>query len=181
MTSEPGQNIFSLGLGFDTEGSGPSPDRANAGAAADAPVQSLLAIRPPDRMPRTPAGDVLTAVRALLSAAGLGSANSRQLTLRTPAAVAVTLDDGGRALIGRQPGADIVVTDARVSRSHCEVTITRDGAVIEDLDSTNGTWLQRDGARLLLTPGRPLPLRTGDLIHCQDLLLATVASVGGEL
>lgn len=181
MTSEPGQNIFSLGLGFDTNGSGPSPDRPDDGPAAGAPAQSLLAIRPPERTPHTPADDLLAAVRALLTAAGIRSADGRGVTLRTPADVEVTLHDGGRALIGRQPAADIVVTDARVSRSHCEVTITRDGAAIEDLKSTNGTWLQREGVRLQLTPGRSLPLRNGDLIYCQDLLIATVSPSGGEL
>jgi hypothetical protein len=180
VTPGPGQNIFSLGLGFDGKKSGSSPDRQDAGVPA-APAQSLLAIRPSDRTPRAPAEDVLAAVRALLSAAGIGAAGSQGVTLRTPAGTTVTLDDGGRALIGRQPAAEIVVTDARISRRHCEVAITEEGAAIEDLRSTNGTWLQRDGVRLPLTPGRPLRLQNGDLIYCEDLLIATVSPTGGEL
>ncbi|SCE92957.1 FHA domain-containing protein [Micromonospora purpureochromogenes] len=44
-------------------------------------------------------------------------------------------------VIGRAPTADIVVTDPHLSRRHAEVRLTDAGAVLVDLGSTNGTWL----------------------------------------
>jgi serine phosphatase RsbU (regulator of sigma subunit) len=48
--------------------------------------------------------------------------------------------------IGRTPPSDVILTDSQVSRSHCTV-IPRDGQlIVNDLNSTNGTFV--DGARL---------------------------------
>ncbi|MEV4493062.1 FHA domain-containing protein [Micromonospora coxensis] len=44
-------------------------------------------------------------------------------------------------VIGRTPDADIVVPDPHLSRRHAEVRLTDAGAVLTDLGSTNGTWL----------------------------------------
>jgi predicted component of type VI protein secretion system len=45
-----------------------------------------------------------------------------------------------RAVIGRKLG-DIVLEDTEASRRHAEIRAGADGVVIEDLDSTNGTWV----------------------------------------
>ncbi|MEH0823615.1 MULTISPECIES: FHA domain-containing protein [unclassified Micromonospora] len=44
-------------------------------------------------------------------------------------------------VIGRAPTADIVLADAHLSRRHAEVRLTDAAAVLVDLGSTNGTWL----------------------------------------
>ena len=44
--------------------------------------------------------------------------------------------------VGRAPRADFIVDAALVSRLHCRLTLDRGGRLeIEDLGSTNGTWL----------------------------------------
>lgn len=60
--------------------------------------------------------------------------------------------------IGRDPGNDIVVNDAEISRKHARVVEQGDSYIIEDLGSTNGTFV--DGQRLM----GPYTLRPGDLI-----------------
>jgi hypothetical protein len=48
--------------------------------------------------------------------------------------------------IGRSPPADIVLSDPRVSRSHCRVELAGDDLKVTDLKSTNGTFV--DGERV---------------------------------
>ncbi len=60
--------------------------------------------------------------------------------------------------IGRDPSSDIVINDAEISRKHARVSQQGTGYVLEDLGSTNGTFV--DGQRLM----GPYTLRPGDLI-----------------
>ncbi len=64
----------------------------------------------------------------------------------------------GPVVIGRSPGADIVVGDDFVSGRHARVVLAGDEAVLEDLGSTNGTLL--NGQRISV----PQHLRPGDTI-----------------
>lgn len=48
---------------------------------------------------------------------------------------------GERVLIGRLSDCDICIEDANISRSHAAFVREGDGWAIEDLDSTNGTFL----------------------------------------
>ena len=57
--------------------------------------------------------------------------------------------------IGRQ-GCDVLLVDPEVSRRHA---IVRDGPVIEDLGSTNGTWV--NGRRIAAAE----PLHHGDVVQ----------------
>lgn len=69
----------------------------------------------------------------------------------------VPLKDGGN-IIGRDPGADVWLDDAGVSRRHACITVDASGVHVEDLGSKNGTTLEdtavqaraplRDGARI---------------------------------
>jgi pSer/pThr/pTyr-binding forkhead associated (FHA) protein len=43
--------------------------------------------------------------------------------------------------IGRSPDSDVVIPDIQVSRTHCEIEETKDGWVVRDLDSRNGTFV----------------------------------------
>jgi pSer/pThr/pTyr-binding forkhead associated (FHA) protein len=65
----------------------------------------------------------------------------------------------GPIVIGRSPGADIVIADDFVSARHARITPAPGGALLEDLGSTNGTVL--DGARIT----SPALMRSGSVIE----------------
>lgn len=73
-------------------------------------------------------------------------------------------------LIGRAPGNDIQVNDGMISASHARLTPVVDGAVLEDLGSTNGTILN----------GMPIhtamSLRPGDRIETGSLKMVVEQS-----
>lgn len=57
------------------------------------------------------------------------------------------LDVPGRpVVVGRNPQCDVVLPDPQVSWFHLRMTPAADHCVVEDLDSTNGTWV--DGRRI---------------------------------
>jgi len=62
-------------------------------------------------------------------------------------------------VIGRDQGNDIVIIDPEVSRRHARVFLQGGSYVIEDLGSTNGTYV--NGQRLT----GPYVLRSGELIN----------------
>jgi len=68
----------------------------------------------------------------------------------------------GPIVIGRTPGADIVIADDFISSQHARVMPSGDGALLEDLGSTNGTILngQRVSAPSLLDEGDEIELGT---------------------
>ena len=70
----------------------------------------------------------------------------------------VSVPVSGPVVIGRSPGADIVIGDDFVSGRHARIAPSGDGAVLEDLGSTNGTLL--NGQRVT----GPRSLRPGDAI-----------------
>lgn len=48
---------------------------------------------------------------------------------------------GAIKTVGRAPRADFVVDAPLVSRLHCRLTLQDNGVLVEDLDSTNGTFV----------------------------------------
>ena len=70
----------------------------------------------------------------------------------------VVVPVNGPVVIGRSPGADIVLGDDFVSGRHARVLPSGESAVVEDLGSTNGTVL--NGERL----SAPARLKVGDVI-----------------
>ena len=62
------------------------------------------------------------------------------LTIRTQGAE-YQLQAGTTYRVGRDPQSDIVLTDERVSWSHAALRVDADVWIIEDLGSTNGTFL----------------------------------------
>lgn len=59
----------------------------------------------------------------------------------------------GRTLIGREEGLDIVLSDSGVSRQHAKLIVSGDEALLADLGSTNGTFVngvRAETARLRL-------------------------------
>ena len=48
----------------------------------------------------------------------------------------------GESIIGRDPGASVLIDDNSVSRRHARIMVSDEGATLEDLGSKNGTFLQ---------------------------------------
>ncbi len=71
---------------------------------------------------------------------------------------------GESAAIGRALESDIVVTSKRVSREHARVLRQGRRVTLEDLGSTNGTFL--NGERVLA----PVELRDGDQVSIGDVV-----------
>jgi pSer/pThr/pTyr-binding forkhead associated (FHA) protein len=67
---------------------------------------------------------------------------------------------GGGATVGRGKDADLVLADELVSRRHARVIPSGSGAVVEDLGSRNGTYLNGEGIHgpTRLDPGDQLQL-----------------------
>jgi DNA-binding winged helix-turn-helix (wHTH) protein len=80
--------------------------------------------------------------------------NGRRLTLRA-----------GENILGREPLDGIRLESPTVSRRHARITVTRDGALVDDLDSKNGTFLR--GSRLTA----PALLADGDEIRVGSVVL----------
>ncbi len=51
------------------------------------------------------------------------------------------LEEDGSVLIGRREGCDLILSSEKVSRTHCRLKFSDGFWVVEDLDSTNGTWV----------------------------------------
>ena len=55
----------------------------------------------------------------------------------------IAIENGGRLVLGRADTSDVIIKDERASRSHAEITM-KDGTLwLKDLDSSNGTQLNR--------------------------------------
>src|SRR5688572_21507765 len=82
------------------------------------------------------------------------------MTLRLVPPVGSPIDlKSDRALLGRDPSADIVVNDPSVSRRHAILERRQEGWAVFDQRSANGTWV--DNVRIeqaLLQPGQQLRL-----------------------
>ncbi len=76
-----------------------------------------------------------------------------------------TIEVSGPVVIGRSPGADIVVGDDFISATHARIFPSGASVVLEDLGSTNGTVL--NGARI--TAARTL--EPGDVIDVGSVRL----------
>jgi hypothetical protein len=76
--------------------------------------------------------------------------------------------------IGREAGSDIVLEDPQVSRHHARLTLQAGVYVVEDLGSTNGTFINEQR----LTGTRPI--NPGDVLRLGDNVVLSVAGSLGE-
>ena len=67
--------------------------------------------------------------------------------------------DGAGLVVGRTTPADLIVADSEVSRSHCRVELRNGKALVTDLGSTNGTYV--NGERI----AAPTVLPVGGLLQ----------------
>jgi pSer/pThr/pTyr-binding forkhead associated (FHA) protein len=72
---------------------------------------------------------------------------------------------GDEFLIGRADKCDLVLDDAYVSQMHARIFTKGDGLMVEDLGSTNGTYLNR--SRI----SGPTPLHRGDQVKIGKTVL----------
>jgi predicted component of type VI protein secretion system len=79
----------------------------------------------------------------------------------------------GETLVGRRKGCNVRLGDARVSRQHCKIAFDGKTAVIEDLDSANGTLV--NGERI-----KRAALKPGDLLQIGGMMFS-VAAGGAEV
>lgn len=77
-----------------------------------------------------------------------------------------TIQVHGLLTIGRAPGNDIRLEDPFASAFHARIRITRQGPVIEDLGTTNGTRV--NGVRI----SGPVRIEPGDIIDVGSTSLA---------
>ena len=81
----------------------------------------------------------------------------------------------GEVTFGRQPGNTITLADDLVSRNHARIVAERGQAILSDLDSTNGTYLNGE---LLTTPH---PLRPGDRVQVGGVAFQVSSTSSAEL
>jgi diguanylate cyclase (GGDEF)-like protein len=76
----------------------------------------------------------------------------------------------GKTMLGRHPGNDIVIADDASSRLHAEIDfdLISNAIAVRDLDSTNGTWVNRQRI------SEAQPLRANDQIHIGQHLLTLI-------
>lgn len=69
--------------------------------------------------------------------------------------------------IGRAAPADIILADARVSRTHCLVELKDDGVEVSDMNSTNGTYIddERIHGTAVLDVGSTLRVGNVSFVH----------------
>ena len=62
--------------------------------------------------------------------------------------------------VGRSPDCDLVLSDSQASRRHARLELREGRWWLQDLDSANGTFVNRQR----LAPAQPAPLSSGDVI-----------------
>lgn len=80
----------------------------------------------------------------------------------------------GPVNIGRDPNSDVFLPDGIVSRRHAVISATPDGKwMVEDLDSTNKTYLKDEAIRTA-------EIKTGDVLHIADFTIEVNLENGAD-
>jgi hypothetical protein len=77
---------------------------------------------------------------------------------------AVTVRAGEALIVGRDPGADVRLTDARVSRRHLKIERDTSGWLVRDLGATNPTRLLEPSGAVRDIRGEAIHLTAGQLL-----------------
>lgn len=98
--------------------------------------------------------------------AAYGTVHCLEMTQADDRTVRFAIDPGG-ARIGRTSPSEIILSDPRISRTHCKVELVAGELRVTDLNSTNGTYV--DGARvageMMLPVGSTLTIGEFELVH----------------
>ncbi|MFN2119096.1 MAG: FHA domain-containing protein [Anaerolineales bacterium] len=98
-----------------------------------------------------------------------------QLVMRSgPTPGATFALEGDQLIIGRDVTSNIAIGDAEVSRKHARLTFQGGKYVIEDLGSTNGTFV--NGQRLT----GPVVLKPGDLVALGEQIVLVYESLASD-
>lgn len=81
----------------------------------------------------------------------------------------------GSYTLGKGDACNVILNDNHVSRVHAKLIVSEEGANLEDLGSTNGTWF--NGARVT----EVLPLKPQDTIQFGELQLRVLKTVSRQL
>ena len=86
----------------------------------------------------------------------------------TPAAREINLQAGTNSL-GRAPANSIQLNDPSVSGSHCQIVLENGNAILKDLGSTNGTFVNRAPVKeAVLQPGQTIHLGSVEMVFYSD-------------
>jgi hypothetical protein len=140
----------------------PQPAAAPAGPAAS-PVPPTSSVTPPRVFPTMPVAAPVPAAQPYL----LVVATSARLNLGANSEVLV-----GRAdpVSGVFPDVDLTShggDEGGVSRRHLKITLAGSQYFVQDLNSTNGTWIGQNRVQ----PGARVPLNNGDQLRLGKVLL----------
>jgi hypothetical protein len=130
-----------------------------------------VAATPPAQAPAAHAGQGSQASQAgpVHEAAPPGGFFGRGRQRRTPTVLVVTEGPlvgtslplrGAGILIGRNPECSLVLDDDYASGRHCRIFQGTEGWLVEDLGSTNGTFVGGPGSKDKLTTPRPVEVGT---------------------
>ncbi|MSP56565.1 MAG: FHA domain-containing protein [Myxococcales bacterium] len=120
----------------------------------------------------------------------IAGTNTRQIHIRR---ARLTCTDGENATgtwlvdrdvirIGARPDSDVVLTDSTVSRTHAEIVRGREGTILRDLGSTNGTFVGPVRVReVYLSPGTHFKVGKTELVfHPHDEVIEVAPSTSHQ-
>ena len=70
-------------------------------------------------------------------------------------------------IVGRASDLQMVLVEDMVSRRHARITISENVCFIEDLNSSNGTYVNKEQ----VAPGKPRQLQHGDEVRMGNILV----------
>jgi EmrB/QacA subfamily drug resistance transporter len=136
------------------------------------PPEDFEATRARPIVPVPPEGFEATRARPIVPAAAAADG-----TLRIVAGPGEGREAGvhGNATIGREPECDLQVLDSEVSRRHAKITIRDGSAVIDDLNSANGTYVngERIVSQYRLAPGDQIEIGEATIELSSPVLAGT--------
>jgi hypothetical protein len=138
----------------------------------------IRVIRSAGRERQAPSQDSMILTPAAAAAAGLGRAATRRTSVRLVVQRSPSLEEGGEfqlnsapVTVGRGGQNDLVLDgDEFASARHARIEVRGDGAWVQDLDSTNGTYVngRRVAGAQRLDAGDVLRVGETDLLVEED-------------